>query len=130
RRLALAGRHQVAVSTYEIMFLAHAHMRIVLRANVFTPNWPRTGIAPVVLGHRPWARQRVVDHRDLVVHHIAVCFVERDALLDDALIILVKRDTGRVVDARTLEAARFDFQHIVAAVAVLIDPGTERISEI
>ena len=46
----------------------------------------------------------------------------------DARLILVQRDAFLVEIARPLEAARFQLQHVVAAVPVFIDPFADRIA--
>ena len=54
--------------------------------------------------------------------------VEIDALLDDGLAVLVERDAGGVVTARQLEEAGLDLEHVVLAVAVLVDPLADRVA--
>src|SRR5262249_48705056 len=51
-------------------------------------------------------------------------------LLDDSLAVAVEWDAGRVVTARVLEEARFDFEHVVFAVAVGIKPLADRIARV
>src|SRR6516164_84907 len=68
RRLALAGRHQLAVGAEEIALLADHHVMIVLDADVLVPG----GVAIAVVGprHRPWSGQRMIDDRDLVAQNV------------------------------------------------------------
>src|SRR5262249_18223139 len=42
----------------------------------------------------------------------------------------VEGKTGGVVDARPLEATRFDFKKIIVAVAIIVDPPSNRIARI
>src|SRR5262245_18630694 len=78
--------------------------------------------------HGPRAGQGVVDGRDLVVDQVGIGGVDRDALLDDSLIIIVHRDAGRLEDARPFEVAGLDFQRVVFAVALGIEPLADRVA--
>src|SRR5258707_5396188 len=129
RRLIFAGRHQQAIGAEEVVVLADHHMRIVLAADPLAPDRLRIGIAQIVFRHRPRARQSMVNGGDFVVQDARIGFVDVDALLEHALIVLVQRQAACVIGARALEAAAFDFEHVVAAVAVLIDPFADRISD-
>src|ERR1700692_2187463 len=56
--------------------------------------------------------------------------VEINAFLENGLIVEVEGKAGGVVDARPLEAARLDFEHVIVAVAILVDPSSDRITHI
>ena len=60
----------------------------------------------------------MVDGGDLVLHDVRIGCVE-DTLLDDGLIVLVKRNAGRFVDAGTLDAAGLDHERVEAAVLIV-----------
>src|SRR5262245_30225892 len=120
RRLVLLGRHEVAVRAQEIIFLADGHMLVALAAIVLDPD--RLAHAAVFLGDRPRTGERRVDRGDLVVEEVAVGFVEIDPLLDDGLIVPVQGKAAALERAGPLHAAGLDHEHVVAAVAVLVDP--------
>src|SRR5262245_32061427 len=103
-------------------------MSIVLRADVIFPSRASIGTAvgPLFLGVR--SRQRIVDHGDLVPEDVLVGLVEIDPLLDHRLAVAVERDAGRIVTARVLEETCLDFEYVVLAVAILIDPLADRIA--
>jgi hypothetical protein len=42
--------------------------------------------------HRPRPRQRVVDHRDLVMQDVGVALVEIEALLEHGFVVVVERE--------------------------------------
>src|SRR5207247_1439951 len=79
-------------------------LRIVLGADKFEPG--RLALAAILAGDDPGTRECMVDGGDLVHQHVGIGFVERDALLDDGLVVLVERNAGGLVDARALDAAR------------------------
>ena len=54
--------------------------------------------------------------------------VEEQLLLDDGLFVGVQRKAVDVEIARALEVARLDFEHVVAAVTVLVDPFASRVA--
>src|ERR1700731_572361 len=89
RLLVFSRRHQIPVPAHEIVFLADDDMVVVLIAIVLEP--PDLAVATIALVHRPWMREGIVNDRDYVVHDVVVGFVERNSLLDDGLIILMKR---------------------------------------
>src|SRR5215510_16177590 len=122
RRLVLPGRHQVSVGAQKIVLAADGDMEVALGADGLAPHWPRSLRAAVGLVHGPRAGQGVVDDRDVVVQEIWVGLVEVDALLDDGLVVLVKRQARAVEGTRTLDVTRFDDENVVAAVAVLVAP--------
>src|SRR5215471_18797400 len=85
-------------------------------------------LATEFLGHGPRARQRVVDGRDFVVQNVRIGFIEVNSLFDDALIILVKRETAALVGAGAFHVAGLDLEYVVAAICVRIDPFANRIA--
>ena len=88
----------------------------------------RVAIAVVRPGHHPGAGQRVVDRRDLVAHDVRIALIEVNPLLEHGLIVLVERNAVVVVGMRPPHRARLDLEHVVAAVAVLIDPFADGVS--
>jgi hypothetical protein len=84
----------VAFRAQEIIVLADAHMQIVLRANDLAPHRSGVGLAPVVPGHGPRTRQGVIDHRNLVVQDIRIALVEKEAFLDDGLVVAMQRQAA------------------------------------
>src|SRR6516225_9401648 len=97
-------------------------MRIVFRANVREPDRTRIAIARGLLFLHPGPRQRMVDHRDLVMEQVGIGLVEIDALLDDGLTVAVERHPRNIIAARQFEEARLYLEHVILAVAVLVDP--------
>src|ERR1700693_6288354 len=128
RRLILAGRHEFAVRAQEIVFIFDLDPRIVFRADGCAPK--RAGLRAAFrrLGDRPRSRQCVVVHGDLIMEDVLVSLVEKNPLLDDGLAVLMKRQGARRVDAITPQVAGLDFEHIVFAVAVLVDPFADGIA--
>ena len=60
-----------------------------------------------------------------------ICLVEVDPLLEGGLIVEVQRKAGEVVNARPFERPpRLDFENVVAAVTVLVDPSADRVARI
>src|SRR5262249_9448302 len=86
-------------------------------------------LAPERPRHRPGPRQRMVDGGDLDAQEVLVGRIEREALLDDALPVLVQRDAAAFEGARPLEAARLDLEHAEAAVRALLEPLADRIAQ-
>jgi hypothetical protein len=66
----------------------------------------------------------MVDRGDFIVQKVGIGFVEKDPFLDDRLAVLVERNTAGIVGTRIFETARLDHQHVVPAVAILVDPFT------
>src|SRR6266704_3733964 len=126
RRLILLHWHQVAVTAHHVIVLADPDVMIVLGTMVEMPD--HIALALILLGNGPGARERIVDRGDLVEQNVFVSLVERDALLDDGFAIVVQLDAARLERARPLEAAALDFEHVVAAIAVLIDPFADGIA--
>src|SRR5438270_14085178 len=79
-------------------------------------------IAPVILRHRPRARECVIDNRDLVVGDVGIGFVDVETLRDDGLVVPVQRQTGGVKGAGTPETARLRHEDIKFAISVFIYP--------
>ena len=97
--------------------------------DVFAPDRTRIRVAPKCLVDAPGPRQGMVEHGDFVVKDVRIVLVEMEPLLEDRLIVEGQRQPARVVGARPLEgAARLDLKHVVAAVAVLVDPSADRIA--
>src|ERR1700716_3738324 len=92
------------------------------------PHRLRTWITagPRLRGVGPSQRTTDVGHvnRDC----LRIFLVEIEALLDDGLFICVEWYARNIVTAWVLEEARLDFEHVVFAVAVLIDPFADRIT--
>src|SRR5262249_772545 len=128
RRLVLLRRHQLAIGAEIVVLLADAHMRVELRAHVRLPDRARIGIAEAGLQLLVRPRERVIDDGDLVIELVGIGLVEPDALLDDGVAILVKRDSGDIVAARQLQVPRLDLEHVVFAVAILVDPLADRVA--
>src|ERR1700730_3324324 len=128
RGLVLAGRHQEPVGAQEIAIVADLDRGVVARESFLEPDRLRIGIALIgsILG--PWLRQRMIVGRDVVVKQILVGFVEIDPLLDDGLIVLVERNALGVVGVRCADESRLDLEHIILAVAVLIDPFADGVA--
>src|SRR5258708_37635112 len=104
-------------------------MVIALRTDAFGPDRLRTGFAAIALENRPRMRQCMVDHGDVVEKKVRIVLVEVDAFLDDGLVVVVQRNAACIERPRAPKAARLDFQHVVFAVAVRIDPSPDRIAD-
>jgi hypothetical protein len=87
RRLAFLARHQHAIGAAVIVLTTDLHPHLTFLAIGIEHDRPRIWVAAVILHHAPWARQCVVDNRDLVMHQIAVGRIEIEPFLDDALIV-------------------------------------------
>src|SRR5438093_6340178 len=87
-----------------------------------------TPLTLILLGNGPGPRERIVDRGDLVEQDVLVRLVERDALLDDGLTIVVQLNAARFERPGSLEAAALHLQHVVAAITVLIDPFADGIA--
>src|SRR5712671_6344453 len=126
RRLVIVERHQPAVGAQAI-FVEPDENRIGGRlAVIFRPA--RIVHTLIVLADRPRTGKRLVDGRDLIAKNVFVVLVEKQALLDQSLIVFVQRKSARVQRARALEVMRLDFEHIETAVVILIDPFAGRIA--
>src|SRR5262245_13830549 len=103
-------------------------MGVVLSADFVFPvrTWIGIAVGALFLGIGPC--QRIVDHGDLVPKYVWIGLVEIDPLLDDGLAVAVERDAGRIVAAWIFEETSLDFEHVVLAVAILIDPLADRIA--
>src|SRR5450432_2863835 len=118
--LVFPRRHQEAFGAEVVVLAADENLGVVLVADRLEPLRARIGVAGVSLVYRPRSRQSVIYDGDLVMQDISIGFVEIDALLEDRLVVLVKRQAGGIEFPRALEVARLDLQHIIAAVAILI----------
>src|SRR6266446_6461835 len=70
RRLVLAGRHQVAVSGPEVTLSLDHHVAVALGTVFLGPFRLFLRIAAILFDHGPGPRQRLVDGRHLVDHHV------------------------------------------------------------
>src|SRR5215468_7531061 len=86
RRLTFLRRHQEPVGAEEVALLADGDVIVVLRAEILAPKRILLARPAVALDHRPWPRERVVDHGHFVAQDVAVGLVEIDALLDHRLV--------------------------------------------
>src|SRR5262249_2469827 len=85
----------------------------------------------IFLVHGPGPRQGMVDRGNHVVQDLWIALVAEDALLEDGLVVEMKRQAGCVVSAGALEgAARFHFEHVIDAIAILVDPSADRVARI
>src|SRR5215469_3148658 len=128
RRLVLLQRHEIAVLALIVRIPADADHGIVFSADRRLPHRARIGHAAGLLGDGPGPRQRAVDYRYVVIEDVTVGLVEMNALLDDRLIVVGKRQAGTVIDARALEAAGLDLERAVAPLAGRIDPAADGIA--
>src|SRR5262247_3528190 len=126
RRLVFLGGHQVAVRAEEIVLVPDRDVMVVLGTVVLVPD--RIVVATIFLGDGPGAGQRIVDRRDLVQQQVAIGAIEDEALLDDRLVVLVQRYAARLERARSLHAAGFDLERVVAAIPIVIDPFSDRVA--
>ena len=70
----------------------------------------------------------MVDHGDFDMQNVRIGLVEMEALLEDRLIVEGKRQAGCIIGTRSLEAARFDFEQVIGAVAIGVAPTADRIA--
>ena len=70
----------------------------------------------------------MVDRRHDIVNDLGILLVAVDALLDDGLVVDMKRNAGIVETAGSHEMTRLDFEHVVLAVAVLVEPLADRVA--
>jgi hypothetical protein len=89
RWLVLARGHEQAITADEVVLRADLNMCVAL-ARKFRPNWLRVGVAQILLVNRPWPRERVIYHGDLVMKYVSVFLVEINALFEDGLIVVVQ----------------------------------------
>src|SRR5262245_59834163 len=133
RRLVFADWHQQAVTAHEIAFLADGNHRVthVFGTADFAPAEARIGVAHILFVYCPRPCHSIVDHGDYVVKDSRIGLVAENALLEDGLVVEMKRQAGRIIHARTFErAARFHFEHVVDSVPVLINPFANRVARI
>jgi hypothetical protein len=121
------GRHQVAVRTHEVIFIAEIDVPVV-GAFILEPH--ALGVAAINPCARPRADERVVDGGDVVVQQIRIRFIEIEPLGNDGLVVRVHRRAARVEDTRTPEVAGLDLEHVVVPVAVLVYPAADRVTGI
>src|SRR5712671_2427019 len=126
RRLVWARGHQLAIRAQEVRIVADLDHGVIVGADVGPPE--RTlRIAGGLPPDRPRPRQRVVEDRNVVIDDVRVGRIEIEALLDDGFTVAVERNAARVVGARAFQEPRLDFQDVVFAVAVLVDPFADRV---
>src|SRR5262245_12943783 len=128
RRLVLLRRHQLAVGAQIVVLLADTDVGIELRAHVRLPDRARIGIAEARLQLLVGPRERIVGDGDLVVELVGIGLVEIDALLDDGVAVFVERNARDVVAARQFQVPGLDLEHVVFAVAILVDPFADRVA--
>ena len=56
------------------------------------------------------------------MNDVGVLLIDEEALLEDRLVVEGERQAARIECARTFEIARLGLEHVVRAVAVLVDP--------
>src|SRR5262249_40932028 len=127
--LALAGRHQEAVATDEIVILADHDVVVTLGADIFEPYGLLAAeeVAPVGLHDRPWTREGVVIGRNFAAQHCLVGLVEVHAFLDYRLIVFMQRNAAGIERTRPLKVTGLDLKRIECAVAIRIDPLANRV---
>jgi hypothetical protein len=73
----------------------------------------------------------VVDHGDFVVKDRRIVLVPENPFLKDRLVVEMERQAGCVVSTGAFErASDFNFQHVIDAVVVLINPSPDRVARI
>ena len=72
----------------------------------------------------------MVVHGGEDVDDVRVLLVDEEALLEDRLVVEGKRQAAGVERARAFEVARLGLEHIVDAVAVLVDPFADGVAAI
>src|SRR6266478_5201850 len=125
-RLILLDRHEVAFAVREIQFAADRHPTIVLGAGIFLIN--RVELAPIEARYSPRPRQRMVEGGDLIAQHVRIGLVEINPLLDERLVVAVQRNAGRIERARPPHIAGLDFERVVGAVAIGVEPLADGIA--
>src|SRR5215468_6260985 len=127
-RLPLLGGPDQAVLADEVVLLADANVPVVFFTIVLKPDRV-VALAAIILNDRPGTRLRAIVARDLVLQNVRIGAVEIEPFLEDCFIVGVERNAAGLVGVGTLEVARFDFQHVEATVAILVDPLADRIAE-
>src|SRR5712691_10688254 len=111
------------VRAHQIVILANGDIGGSFQARCPAPVWIFLRAAPVCLVDGPRPRQRVIEYGDDVMENVRTVLVDKNSLLEGRFVVEVQRNPRRVVSARSLEwAAGVDFEHIIDAIAVLIDP--------
>src|SRR5438876_5142749 len=129
-RLILLGGHQQAVRAEEIVFLADDNVCVAFLAPGFGPLLRLFRNAPVLPVGGPWSRQGIIDHGGEDMNNVRLGLVDKEPLLEDRLIVKGQRQPACVVSARTFEVPRLGLEHVVAAIAVLVDPFADGIAPI
>src|SRR5262249_55241903 len=115
----------------KVMLAPNGDMIVAFAANLVAEPDRLTGRDALVdFVDHPWPGQRMVDGRDIIMEQVWIGLVEIDALFDDGLVIGMQGDAGGVVDAWPFQAAGLDHKGVVAAVAVLIEPLADGITQI
>jgi hypothetical protein len=127
RRLSLAHRHEQSVGADEIILLADLQVLVVVHAIVLEPD--RIAVALVVSRDRPGAGQSVIVGRDFGAQDVRICRVEREPLLERGLVVGVKWQAAPVTGVWSPHKAGLDLEYAELAVAILVDPFSDRISE-
>src|SRR5260370_30769970 len=87
RCLVLPGRHQLAGAVEHIVLITNVDLKIVFGADRLDKD--RVPLAMHGLEHRPWASERVVISRDLVIQYVRIRLVQIQSLLDDGLALFL-----------------------------------------
>ena len=88
----------------------------------------RLCFAPVDTVDRPGPGERMIIDRNLSAQETGVGPVEADPLVDGSRIVFMQRHPTAFERSRAFEAARFDFQDVIAAVAVVVSPFSDRVT--
>src|SRR5215467_5421946 len=103
RRLIFLCGHEQAIRAQVVRLLANRHMGIVFGADILTPPDRLVGNDTMVVPRdHPRPRQGIVDGGDLVMEQVGVGAVDKDALLDDGLVVAMERDAAGIIGARAL----------------------------
>src|SRR5215469_12732210 len=129
RRLAFAGRHQIAIAAAIIGLLPDPDQLVVAGAVIFEPFRILGRQTAIGLRHRPRARVGIVDQGDVVAHGIRLGPIEDEALSDYRLVVGVDRHAGRVERARAFEMAGLHLKYVEASLTFFVDPFADRITE-
>ena len=62
---------------------------------------------------------------NVIVKDVTIGFVDIDALVDNGLIVMVQRQAGAIIGAGAFQVPGFDFEHVIAPVAVFIEPFSD-----
>ena len=64
----------------------------------------------------------MVEYGDLIVQQSPIGLVEINPFFDHRLIVLVQWNAAEIDSARVFESAGLEFERVVAAMAVFVDP--------